>query len=295
MDNPLVYILVLNWNLPEITINCINSILSSDYDNFRILVVDNGSTDDNFHQLLIKIGEIEEQGSVSVLRETTNQGFSRGMNVGIRAAIQNGADFILLLNNDTIVDKAMVRTMVDAMVKAPEIGVLGPIIYYMGTPDRVWFSGYHIPGKIYIIRRGYHLKQEGVILEEVDFVNGCGMMIRKKVIDDIGLLPEVYFMYYEDLEYCLKAKEWGWKLACHKSAKMWHAVSLSSNGMDSIHKEFLQLKSSIIFFRRNTKGFTKSINILLRLLQTGYFCLKSIIKGKLGLKTIQKYGNEFVK
>ncbi len=260
------FIIILNWNKPYLTQRCIESVLRSDYTAYHIVVVDNGSGEKNYHILC----DILKPYTVSVIRSVKNLGFSRGNNLGIKYALEQGAQYILLLNDDGWIDCQMISRMTNALLHHSDFGIVGPVIYYEDKPEKVWFAGYRYTRPFFLLRRGFFLSDHPPDLEEVDFINGCGMMIRREVIEQIGGLPEVYFMYYEDMEYCLHAQRAGWKLGCLKSAKMWHRVSESYGGKDSIKKEFQQIKSSLLFFRRNTNGVVYILNLIARVLQTVY-------------------------
>lgn len=263
---PLVYVIILNWNQPVRTSQCVTSIFQSDYSNYEVIVVDNGSDESRYNELI----RLTKGYTLKLIRTPSNLGFSKGMNRGICYALENKARFILLLNNDTIIDKCMIRLMVQAFADNPSLGILGPVIYYLDDPQRVWFAGYHIKKPIYILRRGLHVDKKDTEFVVVDFVNGCGMMIRAEVFERVGLLPEEYFMYYEDLEYCLNAGKAGWQVACLTTAKMWHVVSASYGSKDALRKEIQQLTSGWIFFRRNTRGVVFAVNVILRIMQAIY-------------------------
>jgi GT2 family glycosyltransferase len=227
---------------------------------------------------------------IEIIRSETNLGFAKGNNLGIDWALKRGADNVLLINNDTIIDPEMISIMINEFIKIPEVGIIGPSIYYLDNPLKIWFAGYNIPDRLFVLRRGLNIKiKDEKPLVLVDFVSGCGMMIKRQVIEEIGLLPDVYFMYYEDLEYCIKAKMHGWKIAYIPNAKMWHAVSLSSGGYQGAKKEYYQIRSSIIFIKRNTRGFEFYINLAIRFIHVTIFFLIALVKRRLSLNLIKLY------
>lgn len=281
--SPLVIVIVLNWNGPEDTSVCVESLRNSDYPSLRTTVVDNGSEECKYTALRELLGDTE------IIRAETNLGFGMGNNLGIKHAMEQGADYVLLVNNDTRIDTKMVTRLVEVAESDRSVGAVGPIIYYMDWPDRVWFAGYRIPGKLYMMRRGLHLKPPLKPVEYVDFVSGCGILLRRAALDDVGGFSPDYFMYYEDLDLCLRMKESGWRIACATEASMWHKVSASSGGPESPQKQYHQVRSSLVFLRRHTRGLVFAVNLGLRLAHVGYSLLVYLFRGILRRNLIQHY------
>jgi hypothetical protein len=277
---PKVIAIVLNWNLPDDTRRCVESLKASDYSNLEILVIDNGSQLAAFEQLQAGLpGE-------RIIRSESNLGFAGGNNLGLQFALEQKADFAFVINNDTLVDPQMISTLIAAAEANPAAGLLGPIIYYLSRPDEVWFAGYRFLHGIYVLRRGLHLKTPLRPIEEVDFVSGCGLLIRRHILEDLGLFSQDYFMYYEDLDFCFRVKEAGLKILCVTSAKMWHAVSASSGGADSPQKQYYQVKSSLIFYQQHSRGVKRVLNIALRLGHAGFTLIGAVLRGRLKLAAI---------
>lgn len=283
IEAPTVWAVVLNWNRPEDTYLCVESLVASNYPALRILVVDNGSDVDKYDDLRRTVIGAE------ILRSETNLGFGTGNNLGIQYALGEGAAYVLLVNNDTTVDAQMIGTLVEAMQSDRSIGITGPIIYYSDEPDRVWFAGYRIRRKLYVLRRGLRLKAPLKPIEDVDFVSGCGMLLRRDTIECVGMFSPEYFMYYEDLDLCLRVKRSGWKIVCATGAKMWHAVSASSGGPETPMKEYHQVRSSLIFYRRHTHGVMFIVNMSLRLARAAYGCLRYLLRKGLDVQMLTRY------
>jgi GT2 family glycosyltransferase len=280
---PVVWVVVLNWNRPKDTYLCVESLQASDYAALRILVVDNGS-DVKKYEELCALGS-----GVGIVRSEDNLGFAAGNNIGIRHALDQGADYVLLVNNDTIVAPEMIGMLVEAMERDPAFGVAGPIIYYMDQPQEVWFAGYRIKGELYVLRRGLRLEPPLQPVEDVDFVSGCGMLLRREMVERVGMFSPEYFMYYEDLDLCLRAKRAGWRIACVTGASMWHKVSASSGGSESPMKQYHQVRSSLIFYRRYTRGVMFLVNMSLRLAHAAYSLLRYVVRGTLNLAMLKHY------
>jgi GT2 family glycosyltransferase len=284
MKAPQVIAVVLNWNLPKDTQRCVLSLCNSDYPNLRVLVVDNGSDADLYAELRAAL-----PADVEFVRSEMNLGFAGGNNLGFHYALEHGADYVLVVNNDTVVDPRMVSQLVAAAAAQPDVGLVGPVIYYLQPPDRIWFAGYRFSHGIYVLRRGLHLAPPVQPVEDVDFVSGCGVLIRRSVLEKVGLFSDEYFMYYEDLDLCFRVKAAGMRIVCVTDARMWHAVSTSTGGVDSPLKQYYQVKSSLIFYRRHTRGIMYLINVVLRFGHAGWVTLGAVLRGQLRGEAIVYY------
>jgi len=221
---PSVFIVIVNWNGLNDTIECIKSILNISYEYFKIIVIDNGSDNDESIELAFKFPD------VIAIRSETNLGFSGGNNLGIKYALKNEADYILLINNDTIVEKDFLDILVEVVVKNQSIGLAVPKINYYNNPSRIWYAGGYISklrGAAVTIGKG---KLDNFYTENkyVTFATGCCLLIDKKVINDVGLMDEKYFLYLEDADYCLRAVESGYKILCVPQSKIFHKINSST-------------------------------------------------------------------
>lgn len=246
MTQPTVFVIILNWNLKDDTIACVESVLASSYSPYQVVVVDNASTDGSVSDILAHFGE-----KVDLIVNETNVGFAAGVNVGIRYALDKGADWILLLNNDTIIASDMVAQLIKAAVSTQEsrVGILSPIIYYYDQPNKVWRIGdWHprwSPIPIRIPSVVLRIKQKPFF---VDYVTGCGMLIQKEVFHKVGLFDPNYFMYYEDADFCLRARKAGFSLLCVPTAKMWHKVSKSTY-KNIGYQQYLRTRYRVQFYK----------------------------------------------
>jgi len=283
-ENPLVDVIILNWNLPEDTIECVRSVLRSDYPNYRVTVVDNGSTDNSIERLRDEFGD-----AIRLVVNETNLGFGEGNNQGIQQALVCGADYTLLLNNDTVVAPDMLSELMQVARSDVQIGITGPVIYYADKPNDVWFAGICFMAQLYVVQRGLHLKHPLEPVEGVDFVSGCGMLVGRNVWETVGLFAPEFFMYYEDLDFCLRAKQAGFRLGTATRARMWHRVSASTGGIESPMKQYYQVKSSLIFYRKHTRGLWFLINMTLRIGHAGWVTLKQVFRGRLSKEVVKWY------
>mgnify|MGYP000434755140 CR=1 FL=1 len=218
-------VIVLNWNLPGDTIACVRSLQRGLLAGSAIIIVDNASSDDSLRQFGEVFGD-----QVMVVALESNRGFAGGMNAGIEAALQTGAGSVLLLNNDTIADGEMIARLREAAVMLPRAGILGPAIYYYDAPARLWQAGTRrsalLPVPVNL--GGAALRRARGRPLRVDAVTGCAMLVRREVFARIGLFDSRYAMYYEDADFCYRARAAGFEIWCVPRARMWHRVSLSA-------------------------------------------------------------------
>ncbi len=222
---PVVTVVVLNWNRASDTIECVRSLENIAYSHFEIVIVDNASTDGSANALEAAFP------TVKIIRNQRNLGYAEGNNVGIRYALGRGADYVLLLNNDTVVDKDLLRDLVRAIRSDPRAGIVGPKIYDYWEPTKIWFAGAFIDwstGESPHLGLGEHDSGQFNRILEVDRMTGCAMMVKRDVFERVGLFDPKYFLYYEDVDFCVRAAKAGYKSFCVQAAKVWHKESSSS-------------------------------------------------------------------
>ena len=215
---PKVFIVILNWNNWSDTLECLESLKNNDYPNEQVVIIDNGSAE-------------KLRTDFKVIYNKENLGFAGGNNVGIKYALEKGADYVLLLNNDTVVAKDFLSEMIKVAGKDEKIGLIGPKIYFYQDKNRIWSAGGQVnwlynKGQM----RGYNQidKEQYDCPEETDYITGCCLLIKKEVIKKIGLMPKDYFLYYEDTDWSLRAQQAGFKCVFVPRAKIWHKGSKSS-------------------------------------------------------------------
>ena len=221
---PKVSIIILNWNSLEDTSKCLESLKEIKYANFEIILVDNASDGNEVDILNEKYGDM-----IEIIQNKENLGFARGCNVGMRYVMERGTDYILLLNNDTLVDPEFLDELVRVAESDPEIGITGPKMYYMDYPDVFWSAGGRINMYLGHWQRGEGKKDKGQFdkKETVDFIAGACMLIKRDIIERIGFLPEDYFLQWDDIDYCTAVRRNGFKCVYVPKAKIWHRVSAS--------------------------------------------------------------------
>jgi GT2 family glycosyltransferase len=244
---PSLYCVIVNWNLSEETIHCVDSLLAAGCTLEQIIVVDNGSTDTSAADLRAKYGQ-----ALILLANWANLGFAGGVNAGIRYAHAHGAEWIVILNNDTFCDPTFFDELERAISASPGTAIFAPLILRADELDRVWYLGDRQLFGTFLTRsmaRGTINRGQYPAIIPVDFVSGCCMLIHRSVICTIGLFEEAFFMYAEDVDYCRRARLRGIKLACATRCRLWHRVSVSAdkNASESV---YLRIRNQLLFYKK---------------------------------------------
>lgn len=247
----LVYVVVLNWNGRSDTLACLESLERLDHPNRRVIVVDNGSSDDSVAAIRTAFPGVE------VIETGANLGFSGGNNIGIRLALERGADYVLLLNNDTVVDPGLVTAFLAASERRPDAGAFGAKIFFYDDPRRVWFAGARWePTRAHFIQIG-----EGVLDGEQSFSTsgetayacGCAFFVSAQRLRDVGLLDEDFFLYFEETDWCYRARRLGYPSIFVPEARLWHKVSVSFGGERSPLALYFLTRNRLLWAQRHGK------------------------------------------
>src|SRR5919202_2592388 len=224
---PLVYVIVLNWNGGGYTAHCLASLRASTYPNLHIVVVDNGSTDGS-PQL---IAPLLEAPWGELIQAGCNLGFTGGANLGLRLALERGTDYAFLLNNDATVAPDCIATLVQEAERRPEAGLVGPKIVWAGELERIWSAGMSVAWHRATIEAHRGEPDDGRFdgSRVVQGLSGCTLLAKRAVLERVGLLDERYFAYYEDLDWCLRARQAGFRCLYVGAAQSSHVGSATSN------------------------------------------------------------------
>lgn len=229
--NKKVFIILLNYNGYEDTIEAVKSLEEITYNNYEIVVVDNASTNSSFEILKKEMGDRHH-----VIASGANKGFAFGNNVGIKFAMENGADYVLLINNDTTVEKDFLEHLVESAEEDEKVGLTTGLILNYYNKDIIWYGGGELNWNKfygYHINEGKELKDTIQEKKEITFATGCLMLIKREVIEKIGGLPEEYFMYYEDVDFCAKLMENKYKIIYDPASIIYHKISAASGEAES--------------------------------------------------------------
>ncbi|MDO8487440.1 MAG: glycosyltransferase family 2 protein [Candidatus Curtissbacteria bacterium] len=277
MDQLKIAIVVLNYKGLGETLECLESLRRCAKGNYNveIIVVENGS-DDGSVEALSKIKDTH------FVANNKNLGFSGGMNSGIRYALKRNADYIIILNNDTIVDKNLVVTLAKS---AQSADIVAPKIYFAPGfefhKDRykkqdlgkvIWYAGGSIDWKnILGIHTGVDEIDKGQFAKykEIDFATGACMLIKKEVFEKIGLLDEKYFLYLEDMDFCVRVKKAGFKIKFCPGAILWHKNAVSAGGSGSKLQDYYITRNRLLFAFKYAKPRTKIAVLKQIILQSG--------------------------
>ncbi len=279
--NPLVYVLVLNWNSYDQTIPCIESLARTDYPNLKIVLIDNGSTNDSETILKSRFPEYH------FIQTGSNLGYAGGNNIGIAYALEHGAEYIWILNNDTVVAPDTLSLLLNAMLSDPQIAHCGPKVYYMEQPKIISTAGATIDlwrGKT--LQRGAHQPDVGQFDEPayVDYICGCCLLARADLVRKIGSMIEDYFLYYEDTEWGMRYRAAGFKLLYLPTAQIWHREGGSSGGHFNPDVLYYNVRNGLLLFansfplpQRATATLRFTLSNLLFLMRT-YFNKRASFK-----------------
>lgn len=221
---------IVNWNGWRHTIMCLQALHSTEYSNLCVIVVDNGSTDDSVPRIRA------EHPDVHLIETGKNLGFSGGNNAGIREAFRRGAEYIWLLNNDTVPAPNALKEMVRRAEADRQIGAVGSVLYYAASPDKIqdWGGGW-----VNVLLGYCSIASEPPnIGRELDFLTGASMLVRRKVVEELGLMDDRYFLYWEDVEFCFRMRRHGWSLAVAPKAMVLHKVNASTAKNPSVVERY---------------------------------------------------------
>jgi GT2 family glycosyltransferase len=224
MNYPRVSIIILNWNGVDDTIECLESLKEVTYPNYDIIIVDNASSGDDVRRLRALYGD-----QIHIIVNEINFGFPGGCNVGMRYAVNKGADYMLLLNNDVKVDPAFLTELIETGEKDPSIGLLGSKIYYYDRPNEIQGAGGRIRWWLGIIEI-YNCEDDKGQYNEVaerDFLFGTSLLVRKTLIDKISYMDTYYFFGPEEYDFSLRAKRAGFKVIYVPKSRVWHKSGAS--------------------------------------------------------------------
>jgi GT2 family glycosyltransferase len=258
-------VIVLNWNGLTDTLECLESLARMDYPACEVVVVDNGSTDGS-------VSVIRERfPMVTMLENSENLGYAGGNNVGLRHALAHRAEYALLLNNDTAVAPDFLSLLVEAAEADPAIGIAGPTIYYFDQPNVIWSAGGAIDW-----RRGWNwmvgLDEEdtgqfGAAPRPVDFVTGCALLISRQALETAGPLDERFFMYYEEVEWCVRVARAGFGVRHVPAARIWHKIAPQTQAI-SPFVHYYMTRNRLLFLKATDAGWAPRLYTLAEYLRT---------------------------
>lgn len=276
MKLPSIHIITLNWNGLTDTVNCLESLKESDLSNTTIYVVDNGSANNEAEQLARMFPE------VMVLPQKENTGFCGGNNIGIQKALENGAELVVLLNNDTIIPKNAINKLAEEFLKIPDAGAISPVILLY--PEKEYDN--FIKAAWNTERAQFSMNPEKKRYDDVkndkpwksEFANGCCLLTSSEVLKKVGLLDERYFAYYDEADWCKRLEKFGYFSYVSPASFIYHVkYSFTPNRVSTYlltRNRLLWMKENLPFSERK-----KSLLYLYKELLWHFLNILGMVKG----------------
>lgn len=282
---PLVYVITINYNSAQHTVEMVNNLVESDYDNLKIIVVDNCSEQND----LDKLQEIADR--VTIIRSETNTGFAGGNNLGIKLAMDEDADYVLLLNNDTAVEKNAISILVNELEEGNVSVACPKILNYYDRRIINYAGGDIVSYKGAVRIDGIGQVDKGIFNKErnVTFAHGCCMLIDMDTIRKVGYMTEDYFLYFEDTDYSARLIRQGEKIIYCPNAVIYHKESVSTKKF-SDNYQFYFCRNRMLFVKWNIALPVKYIAYLYSLM----YMIKHLAKGDFKLQNITDALKAFV-
>lgn len=218
VPEPLVCCIILNTNRRDDTLECLTSLHAGTYRNFRVIVLDCQSTDGSVEAVR------RAYPNVQIVSLQENRGYAGNNNVGIRAAIEQGAEWVFVLNEDTVLAPDCLERLIGVAASDASIGIAGPLVYHHDEPDVIQSAG----GEINRFWQASHYRQnkrdDGSLAgpRTVQWISGCAILVRRDVVTEVGALDERFFIYWEETEWCIRAGLAGWRIVNVPGARIWH-------------------------------------------------------------------------
>lgn len=233
LSQPKVSVILVNWNGFTDTVECIESLLKIKYSNFDVIMVDNGSFNDEAKKLR------ERFNAIKIVELKRNLGFAIANNVGIQIALRKKPDYVLLLNNDTIVDTKFLKELVDVAESNPNAGILGSKMYFYDDKNKIWYAGGNLNMYFKHSQEGLFKTDDGKYdkTKNTDYVAGACMLIRTRIFEKVGLLPKEYFLGWEDIDFCFATRKKGYSCIFVPTSQIWHKASASFKRHNLDHKQ----------------------------------------------------------
>lgn len=253
-----IAVILVNWKKYNLTSNCIDSLNKSNYKNFKIILVDNEYSEKSLIELKNKYKEL------IVFKEKNNLGFAGGNNIGIRYALENDYDYIMLLNNDTEVKENFILPLVERIEKDHSLGAVQPLILNFLNKSIIWNAGGKLNKFLGITstRLNNNKLNSSIVFDDfTDWISGCGILIKSEIVKKIGLLDEKFFTYYEDVDWSLRMKSLGYDLGFVKESIIYHHGSSSSKnkknkeGVISSKIHYFNIRNHILLLKKHKNLF----------------------------------------
>lgn len=238
-------VVICNYNKKDYVLNCIQSMLEQSIET-DIYVVDNASTDGSAEAVRQKYGQ-----KITLIENKENLGGSGGFNTGLRRALQEDYQYIMLMDNDVVADAEAVKHLYEFLENHPDVGMAGSKVYYMDYPDKIWGYGADIDFDKYMQKDKYKNWTDSPDIPEIsycEYVAACSLMARTDAIRKVGLMPEENFIYWDDMEWGYRFHQAGFKVCVYGKSKVWHKGG-GSNAVNTFSNYYM-LRNRIRFFKK---------------------------------------------
>ncbi|MEM8762253.1 MAG: glycosyltransferase family 2 protein [Bacteroidota bacterium] len=257
---PLVSIITVNYNESLVTMEFLESVRKLTYPKVEVIVVDNASPNDDPDAIKTAFPEIQ------LIKSHENLGFAGGNNLGVK---HSKGEFLLFVNNDTIVPEHFLEPLLETLQNDSNIGMVSPKIKFHWDPTLIQYAGY-TPMNKWTIRNssiGYHQKDDGTydVPKETQSIHGAAMMVPRRVVDAVGMMTEIYFLYYEEHDWAEMIKRAGYKIFYQPKSYILHKESVST-GKFSPLKTYYISRNRILFARRNFKPLSLFVSLVFQVL-----------------------------
>ena len=215
---PKIAAIILNTNRRDDTLACLSSLMANQYPDLEVIVLDNASTDGS-------VAAIHDQyPSVNIHALEENKGYAGNNNTGIQKALASAADWVFILNEDIILAKDALAQMMRAVVDRNDVGIIGPLVYHFDEPQIIQTAGGMLNQQWDSQHRAQNEADEHLFSSplETDWVSGCAIGVRREAIEKAGMIDDRFFYYWEETEWCLRIRSYGWKALIIPQAKIWH-------------------------------------------------------------------------
>lgn len=266
LARPRVAITILNWQNAPDTIKCIESVMRLNYDNFRVIVVDNASSDGSPERILSWAGAASirtscletdpraDDAMLTLIQTGGNLGYAGGNNAGVRHALASDeTEYVWIINNDTTVEPDALGALVEALESDPSAGMAGSKLLCMDSPRIINAAGGGSVtpwlGNARLYGAGQEDQGQWDTQMDMDYLTGASLLVRRRVIDDIGLMDERYFLYWEDVDWCKRARSAGYRLVYCPASVVHHKEGGSTGGVSAL-SDYYWVRNGLLFTRR---------------------------------------------
>ena len=255
LDNISVAIVIINWKKYDFTYKCINSVLNSSFKNFKIILVDNQYNKDELY-------ELSRNKKIHIIKNKINHGFAKANNQGIKYALKNKYDYIMLLNNDTLIKNDLLKILIKHSNTLNQKIIQPLILNYDGT--KIWNAGGTINnffGTFQTYKKGENFKNFKSNRHFTDWFTGCCVFIKSEIFNEVGYFDERFFAYYEDVDFSIRLKANGYSVGMMNDSYLQHFESASSKsiyqneGNLSPYVHYLNIRNHILLLKKHSKSF----------------------------------------